>query len=364
MPKSKKTPKSPITFTTALDGYWLARQRDFSPNTVNDYKRTFAKFATHVGDKPLAAIDTIDINLFLNDLRLTQKLATKTVANAWTALSSFFTWAETELQLPHPIRGKIECPQPAESVIETYTIVEIKALLASCAQTSTWRTRNGRLTTSVRPTAERDKAIIVTLVETGLRASELCNLTLADYNQQQGRLHIRHGKGDKDRLVFISDTCKKHLWRYLATRPDAKPADPLFATNNNTHLDRDMLLKMIRATAATPSSCKRSWVTNAWKPSASTPAWPRSISPLPSAAPPSPTTGACNQKGLPVHTIEWYNIGGCNIDGKGNNKQDALPVSGSASAFKPKRAEWTIHPALFGGRTPPLYQTITPHPCQ
>lgn len=250
MPKPKKTPApNRMTFTTALDGYWLARQRDFSPNTVNDYRRTFAKFAVHIADKPLADIDTTDINRFLNDLRLTKKLATKTVANAWTALSSFWSWAETELQLPHPIRSKIDCPQPAESIIETYTIIEIKAMLASCAQTSTWRTRNGRLATSVRPTAERDKAIIVTLVETGLRASELCHLTLADYNQHQGRLHIRHGKGDKDRLVFISDTCKKHLWRYLATRPEAKPADPLFATNKNTHLTRDMLLKMIRTTA-------------------------------------------------------------------------------------------------------------------
>lgn len=248
MPKPKKAP-SKMTFTAALDGYWLARRREFSQNTVNDYTRTFTKFAAHVVNKPLAAIDTTDINTFLNDLRLTQKLATKTVANAWIALSSFWTWAENELQIPHPIRGKIDCPQPAEPVIETYTAVEIKALLASCGQTSTWRTRSGRLATSVRPTAERDKAIIVTLVETGIRASELCNLSMSDYNQKQGRLHIRHGKGDKERVVFISDTCKKHLWRYLATRPDAKPGDPLFATTHNTHMERDMLFKMVRSTA-------------------------------------------------------------------------------------------------------------------
>ena len=85
--------------------------------------------------------------------------------------------------------------------------------------------------------------------ETGIRASELCNLSMSDYNQKQGRLHIRHGKGDKERVVFISDTCKRHLWRYLATRPEAKPADPLFATGNNTHMERDTLFKMVRSTA-------------------------------------------------------------------------------------------------------------------
>lgn len=250
MPRPRKTPTpTQITFTAALNGYWLARRRDFSPNTIADYTRTFTRFTTHITNAPIAAITTSDINAFLNHLRLHQKLAAKTVANAWTALSSFWTWAEAELNTPHPMRGKIECPRVNAPAVELYTEVEIKALLGACDQTTTWRTRNGRLATSARPTAQRDKAIIVTLIETGLRASELCNLTLADYNSTQGRLHIRHGKGDKDRLVFISDTCKKHLWRYLATRPDAIPADPLFATARNTHLDRDMLLKCIRTTA-------------------------------------------------------------------------------------------------------------------
>lgn len=248
MPKPKKAPVA-MTFSAALDGYWLSRRRDFSPNTINDYTRTFARFTAHIADAPVNSITTNEIHTFLNHLRLKQKLAAKTVANAWTALSSFWSWAELELNLPHPMRGKIECPHVTAPVVEIYTEVEIKALLASCDQTTTWRTRTGRMTTSVRPTALRDKAIIVTLIEVGLRASELCKLTLADYNRQQGRLHIRHGKGGKDRVVFISDTCKKHLWRYLATRPDMAPNAPLFATNKETHMNRDMLLKMIRVTA-------------------------------------------------------------------------------------------------------------------
>jgi integrase/recombinase XerD len=250
MPKAKKTP-TPIqmTFTAALDGYWLARQRDFSPNTVNDYRRTFAKFIDHAGNPTLDTITTTTINQFLNHLTLTQKLAPKTVANAWTALSSFFTWAASELNLPHPIRSKINCPHVPDPVIETYTEIEIKAMLNACGQTTTWRTRNGHLATSIRPTAARDRAIIVTLIETGIRASELCHLTLDDYNQHQARLHIRQGKGRKDRIIFISDTCKRYVWKYLTTRPTAKPADPLFATNNNTPMDRDMLLKMITKTA-------------------------------------------------------------------------------------------------------------------
>ena len=54
----------------ALDGYWLARKRDFSPNTVSDYQRTFDRLCEFVG--PEAQIEEIsagDTHDFLNDIQ-------------------------------------------------------------------------------------------------------------------------------------------------------------------------------------------------------------------------------------------------------------------------------------------------------
>ena len=84
----------------------------------------------------------------------------------------------------------------------------------------------------------RDRAIILVLVDSGIRASELCSLIIADYDTGRGRLHIRHGKGDKARYVFLGDRTRKALWKYLNDRPGAKATEPLFATRSKTHITR------------------------------------------------------------------------------------------------------------------------------
>ena len=58
------------------------------------------------------------------------------------------------------------------------------------------------------PTTEfgcRNQSIILLLLDTGIRASELLPLTLADIQWEERRIHIRHGKGRKQRVVPLSD---------------------------------------------------------------------------------------------------------------------------------------------------------------
>lgn len=64
----------------------------------------------------------------------------------------------------------------------------------------------------------RDRALLEMLFSTGLRVSELCNLKrYLDFSR--GELTVR-GKGEKLRVVFLSDSCKDALKRYLDKRPD------------------------------------------------------------------------------------------------------------------------------------------------
>lgn len=107
--------------------------------------------------------------------------------------------------------------------------------------------RGADLSTCVnRPTALRDRSIILLLFDTGIRASELCALTIADYDTDRGRLIVRHGKGDKPRYLYPGDRTRKTLWRYLAERTDAKPNEPLFATRTKQHIDRGYLRSMLK----------------------------------------------------------------------------------------------------------------------
>jgi site-specific recombinase XerD len=71
----------------------------------------------------------------------------------------------------------------------------------------------------------RDKAILETLFSTGLRVSELINLDRRQVNLERGEFMIR-GKGDKERIVFLSDSAKDAVSEYTKKRKDSY--QPLF----------------------------------------------------------------------------------------------------------------------------------------
>lgn len=70
---------------------------------------------------------------------------------------------------------------------------------------------------------KRDKAILELLFSTGLRISELCGLSIDDVDLSRDEFSVR-GKGDKVRVVFLSDTAKKTLQDYLKSRKDMDDA--------------------------------------------------------------------------------------------------------------------------------------------
>jgi site-specific recombinase XerD len=80
----------------------------------------------------------------------------------------------------------------------------------------------------------RDKAILETLFSTGLRVSELVNLDRKQINFDRGEFMVR-GKGDKERIVFLSDSAKDAISEYLKQRKDS--FTPLFIHIGGTHDD-------------------------------------------------------------------------------------------------------------------------------
>jgi len=105
---------------------------------------------------------------------------------------------------------KIELPKIARRQIEIIEYKELERLL-DAPNLNTFR-------------GLRDKAILETLFSTGLRVSELCNLDRY-INLDRGELAVR-GKGEKIRVVFISDDAKKAIKNYLDKRSDT--IDKLF----------------------------------------------------------------------------------------------------------------------------------------
>lgn len=81
----------------------------------------------------------------------------------------------------------------------------------------------------------RNRAILLTLFDTGLRASELCNLQL-EHLLPDGTLYVRLGKGAKDRRVPVSQTTRKAISKYVnKERPESR-SSALFLSNSRQAL--------------------------------------------------------------------------------------------------------------------------------
>jgi integrase/recombinase XerD len=108
---------------------------------------------------------------------------------------------------------KVKPPKVPVEPIEPVSFETLKAMLATCEP----RTFNG----------DRDRAVMLCLLDTGCRAAEFVALNLGDVNMATGAVMVRKGKGGKFRSVFIGNKARRELVRHSRHRVDPKPGDPL-----------------------------------------------------------------------------------------------------------------------------------------
>lgn len=228
----------------AVEGYWLTRRRSLSEATVLDYALTFRRFGAWIENGELKKVKAAQVNAFLEHLEEDLDLAPKTVLNAWIALSSFWTWAQTELKITHVMR-QVARPKARPRPMQAFTEDEVRRLLAAATTMNSYDRRNDRHVPGQRPSSARNAAIVLLLVDAGLRASELCELQFRDYDRKSGRLMVEHGKGDKQRVVYLGQSAQRALWRYMTVRPDVAPMAPIIASSRGGPMDRSGLRKLI-----------------------------------------------------------------------------------------------------------------------
>ncbi len=97
------------------------------------------------------------------------------------------------------------------------------------------------------PEGVRDYTIILTLLDSGLRVSELCQLKMEHVWLEEGMVKVL-GKGNKERLVPIGRQVQRLLWHYISRyRPEpASPrCDAVFLTCDGRPLTKDRVEKLI-----------------------------------------------------------------------------------------------------------------------
>ena len=90
----------------------------------------------------------------------------------------------------------------------------------------------------------RDYAIISLLAYSGMRVSELCNLKLEDVDFDERIVYVRSGKGDKDRIVVVSQEVINAIENYLYTRED--DMEFLFSSRKSERISRVQVFRIVR----------------------------------------------------------------------------------------------------------------------
>lgn len=130
---------------------------------------------------------------------------------------AYFNWLHTEgFVTSNPFKG-IGTVKAEKRIIETFNNAQIKAILAAPNR--------------VTFTGYRDYIIMMTLLDTGIRVSELEGLDVTSINWRERVLKV-YGKGRKERLVPFSRTLEKHLREYVEMR-GSLPTTRLFVNIDN-----------------------------------------------------------------------------------------------------------------------------------
>ncbi len=252
-----------LTISQAIDGFVKYKVVEgLSERTLESYLDHLNRFQGHVGNIPIADLSATEVEDFLYWLRTeytpqrlhaNQKpLSDKTIYNVWVSLKSFFSWAEGRRFVTENPMTAVPRPKFQEKPVEPFTREEIERIIKACKYSCVAKTNGRRPFKMQRPTYRRDKALTMFLLDTGLRASEICALRLSDIDMKTGEVTVRHGKeggakGNKGRTGYIGKGTRRTLWRYLVERDDEDNDQlPLFATMRGGRLNRDSLRLLFR----------------------------------------------------------------------------------------------------------------------
>ena len=215
-----------------------------SAKTTDWYRWLLGKFSEGVGDIKLADLTLACARGFVAGLQSRDTrypvhpkspvkaggLSANTISAYVRTLKVFSKWLLEEGYAKTDIFARLKIPKVPDTIIEVLTDEEIR-----------------RLVDCINPTSligSRLYAIILLLLDTGIRASELCTLTLANTDLDDGSIKVM-GKGKKEREIYFSASTKKAIHRYLTIyRPESDCLN-LFLSDDGTALTYNGLRQIV-----------------------------------------------------------------------------------------------------------------------
>lgn len=215
------------------------RAANRSEATIAYYKEKIQPFLAFLRDQDV----TVPAQLRANHIRaflvhLGESRGAGGVHAYWRAVRAFVRFLVREDALERNPLAKMRSPKLDQELLEPVQAETVRAMLETCNKSEV---------------SLRDRALIFTLLDTGLRAGEMVALNVGDVDLDDGSVMVRRAKSRKGRIVFVGRQARRAIAAYLRTRMDAGVKDPLWlayhTTGDRTRLGYNGLRDIMRRRA-------------------------------------------------------------------------------------------------------------------
>jgi len=217
-----------------------------SPKTTEWYLCFLEKFYRFLEDNGyptrITKLDKTHIRAFILHLQkeartphTKRNLSHSTVQGYVRTLKSFFSWLKREEYLERNTMAGIPVPRVPFKAVNTFSQEQIALMVEMCRKSG--------------DTGHRNLTIILLLLDSGIRVSELIGIWTDDVDLTGGFIRIREGKGRKERTVPIGSLVQKALWKYISQyrkEPVTEQVSSLFINESGLPLTRTGVQQMVR----------------------------------------------------------------------------------------------------------------------
>lgn len=217
---------------------YLTLDRSLSENTIDAYKADICKLLNFVDGKNLALVDTSEITSFIHSMS-DVGLSPRSCARIISGLKTFYKHLVVEEVIKSSPLQLVQTPKLARKLPDVLSHEEITSMMEQIDFS--------------KISGERSKLIVMLLYGSGLRVSELSNLSVNDLFLEDGFIKVL-GKGDKERLVPIGGKTIRqvmfYLQHYRRDIENERSKNKLILNLRGAPLSRISIFKVIKELAA------------------------------------------------------------------------------------------------------------------
>ena len=178
------------------------KRRNFSPNTLKSYMNILKHFVLWI-NVPIEQADRWKVAEYTDHL-LQKRLKPKTINCHLACIRVFYDYLHHEegIKVNNPVKrgSALRMPKPLPKHLRDEEVVILFDVISK----------------------PRDRAMFRVMLRSGLRVEEVANLHLRDLDLKRNRIFVRNGKGQKDRIVYVSGDAQKDVVSYLKVRPPSR----------------------------------------------------------------------------------------------------------------------------------------------